>query len=89
MLADQFTIYFGPTGDSRLSFWAEPDEVFKRVVSVVLCHQTKTELPQRVQDGRKRREKGQQLTEHSTESRRSCGGEKLGRRDANKNKNWN
>lgn len=84
MWADQCTVNFVPTGDSRFSFWAELDEVFKKEVSVVSCHQTKTELPQRAQDGRKRREEGQQLSEHFNESRRSCGRERLGRKDEEK-----
>lgn len=38
-------------------FWTEPNEVSE--VSVASCHQTKTELLQRAQDGRKRRKEGQ------------------------------
>lgn len=55
-LVGQYLACFGSTAEIKLSFWAESCEVFK--VSVVLCHQTKTELRQRAQDGRKRKVEG-------------------------------
>lgn len=71
--------------ENRFSFWREPGSFWKEA-SVVSCHQTKTELLQRNQDGRKRREEGQQVTEHSTKSRGSCRGERLG--ENNQKEKW-
>lgn len=78
-LVGQYLVCFGSTAETKLSFWAKSCEVFK--VSVVLCHQTKTELRQRAQDGRKRKVEGWWLIKHSTESGSCCGREKLCRKE--------